>query len=155
MLCGVSTVSDKSLVEDCSCCQRLLLSLNWTVSALIADLFHWTCHFCVVLHLFVYISFFYLKASPYLTFNMKQGCGTLIHATFSVFWWWEVGHWKQIPLVYVGLFKVDGPHWPCHWQMWHVLSGSTLLCLPVATWRHCPKWALCFLHFPGLSQSGT
>ena len=79
----------------------------------------------------------------------------LIWPTCLVFWWWEVGQWKQIPLGYVGVLVVDEPHWACHWQMWHVLSVSILLSFPVATWWHCPKWVLCFMHFPGLRQSGT
>ena len=61
----------------------------WTVSPLTANLFCWTCHFWVGLCFFVYIYFFYLKASPYLVFNMKPGCGSLLSdLTCSVFWRW-------------------------------------------------------------------
>ena len=40
-------------------------------------------------------------------------------------------HWKQIPQGYVGVLEVDWSHWACHWQMWHVVPGSTLLSLLV------------------------
>ena len=36
-----------------------------------------------------------------------------------------------------------------------VLSWSTLLRLHVALQGNCPKWALGFMHFPGLSCSGS
>ena len=39
--------------------------------------------------------------------------------------------------------------------MLHVLSLSTLLRFQVALKGNCPKWALGFLHFPGLSCSGS
>ena len=39
-------------------------------------------------------------------------------------------------------------------QLWqYVLSGFTLLRFQVALQGFCPKWALCFMHFPGLSCS--
>ena len=64
------------------------------------------------------------------------------------------GHCKEIPLGCVEVLTVDGPHWVCHSPKWHVLSGSTLLRLQAALQGHCPKWELCFMHFPGLSHSG-
>ena len=39
--------------------------------------------------------------------------------------------------------------------MAHVLSHSTLLSLQVALQGTCSKWALGFMHFPGLSCSGS
>ena len=118
-------------------------------------LFHWTCHFWVGLHCSTNI-FFYLKASPMSGLQHEWGCGSLLfNLTCSVILGWGAGHWKQIPLGYVVVLEVDEPHWTCHWQMWHVLSGSTHLSVPFETRGHCPKWALCFMHFPGLSQSGT
>ena len=54
-----------------------------------------------------------------------------------------------------GVLIVYGPHWifPCSQQ--RVLSGSTLLRLQVALQEYCPKQTLCFMHFPGLSFSGS
>ena len=44
---------------------------------------------------------------------------------------------------------------PAHWHFPGVLSWSTLLRLQVALQGNCPKWALSFVHFPGLSCSGS
>ena len=44
---------------------------------------------------------------------------------------------------------------PAHWHFPSVLSWSTLLRLQVALQGNCPKWALSFVHFPGLSCSGS
>ena len=41
------------------------------------------------------------------------------------------------------------------WLMACVLSQSTLLRLQVALQGNCLKWALCFMHFPGLTRSGA
>ena len=46
-----------------------------------------------------------------------------------------------------------GPHRPS--SGWRVLSESTLLRLQVALQGCCPKWALHFVHFPGVSCSGS
>ena len=54
-----------------------------------------------------------------------------------------------------GELTVDGPHWVSHSPRWHVLPRSTLLRLQGALQGHCPKWALGFMHFPGLSCSGS
>ena len=48
-----------------------------------------------------------------------------------------------------------GPHWVCPSSWQHVLSWSTLLRFQVAHQGHCPKWTLYFVHFPGLSCSGS
>ena len=48
-----------------------------------------------------------------------------------------------------GVLTVYGP------RSWCVLSRSTLLRLQGALQGHCPKWALCFVHFPSLSHSGS
>ena len=44
---------------------------------------------------------------------------------------------------------------PAHWHFPGVLSRSTLLRLQVALQGNCPKWALNFVYFPGLSCSGS
>ena len=54
-----------------------------------------------------------------------------------------------------GVFTVDGPHWVCNNSRWHILPRSTLLRLQGALQGHCPKWALCFMEFPGLGHSGS
>ena len=54
-----------------------------------------------------------------------------------------------------GALAVPGPHWFCPSSQWHVLSGSTLLRVQGALQGHCPKWALHFVHFPGLNHSGS
>ena len=54
-----------------------------------------------------------------------------------------------------GVFPVNGPHWICPILWWHALSGSTLLRLQVALQGHCPKQAQHFVHFQGLSCSGS
>ena len=65
------------------------------------------------------------------------------------------GHFKQISLVCVGsVHSVSAtlglpPLTAC------VLSPSTLLRLQVALQGNCPKQALGFVHFPGLSRSGS
>ena len=64
---------------------------------------------------------------------------------------------KQISLEYVGSAHSVWTHWVCPSSWWRVLSRSTLLRLQVALQGYCPKWALSFVHFPGLrcSDSGS
>ena len=50
---------------------------------------------------------------------------------------------------------MDGPHWVCHSPRWHILPGSELLRLPGALQGHFAVLALHFVHFPGLSHSGS
>ena len=54
-----------------------------------------------------------------------------------------------------GVLAVYGPHWVCPSSLWRVLSRSTLLRLQVALQGYCLKWTLHFMHFPGLSCSGS
>ena len=54
-----------------------------------------------------------------------------------------------------GVLAVYGPHWVCPLLTAHVLSWATLLRFQVAQQGHCPKQALGFMHFPGLSCSGS
>ena len=53
-----------------------------------------------------------------------------------------------------GVLSVDGPHWVCPSSQRVCLPGSTLSGFRVLC-RHCLKWALHFVHFPGLSHSGS
>ena len=54
-----------------------------------------------------------------------------------------------------GVITVYRPHCICPSPLRHVLSWSTLLRLQVALLVYYPKWTLCFMHFPGLSHSGS
>ena len=81
--------------------------------------------------------------------------GHLLRLTCSVVLWGgrdiaNKHHWHVL-----GVFTVYGPHWVCPSSRWRVLPGSTLLRLQGALQEHCPRQALCFLHFPGLSHSGS
>ena len=59
-------------------------------------------------------------------------------------------HWRVW-----GVLAVYGPHWVCPSSLQRVLSRSTLLRHQVALQGYCPKWALSFTHFPGLSCSDS
>ena len=58
-------------------------------------------------------------------------------------------HWRVW-----GVLAVYRPRWVCS-SSWCVPSGSTLLRLQGALQEHHPKWGLRFMHFPGLSHSGS
>ena len=64
-------------------------------------------------------------------------------------------HCKQISLACVGSACSVWTTLGLHHLMAHVLSHSTLLSLQVALQGNCPKRALGFMHFPGLSCSGS
>ena len=94
------------------------------------------------------------KSLQHLLSALTQGGedGRLVMFTSSVVLW---GGRKQISLACVGSARSA---WttlglPSSWR--HVLSWSTLLRFQVAQQGHCPKWTLCFVHFPGLSCSGS
>ena len=54
-----------------------------------------------------------------------------------------------------GVLTVSGPHWVCPNSPWCVLPGSALLRLQVSLQGYCPRQALHFMLFPGLSGSGA
>ena len=54
-----------------------------------------------------------------------------------------------------GLLTMGGPHWVCHNPRQHVFPRSTLLRLQGALQGLCPRWALHFVKFLGLSHSGS
>ena len=64
-------------------------------------------------------------------------------------------HCKQISLVCVGSARIVRATLGLPPLMACVLSQSTLLRLQVALQGNCPKLALHFMHFPGLSCSGS
>ena len=53
------------------------------------------------------------------------------------------------------VLSADGTHWACHSPRQCVLPRSTRLRLQGALRGHCPPWTLHFMHFPGLSRSGS
>ena len=97
------------------------------------------------------------KSLQHLISTLTQGgeIGHLFRLTCSVVLWGEGNtankyHWRMW-----GVLAVYGMHWVCPSSQQHVLSWSTLLRLQVALPGNCPKQALCFVHFPGLSFSGS
>ena len=54
-----------------------------------------------------------------------------------------------------GVLTVYGSHWVCPSSRQCVLPGSTVLRIQVALQGNCPKQALHFVHFPGLSCLGS
>ena len=64
-------------------------------------------------------------------------------------------HCKQISLACAGRARGVWTTLACPSSQQHVLSGSTLFRLQLVLQGCCPKQALCFVHFPGLSCSGS
>ena len=112
-----------------------------------------TCHFQNDSLFFVYFGFL-CKSLQCLSSALIQGGegGHLFRLTSSVEhlntsnkYHWHV--W--------GVLTVYGPYWVCPSSQLRVLSQSTLLRLQVALQGYCSKWALHFVHFPGLNCSGS
>ena len=107
-----------------------------------------TCHFQHGSLFFVYFGFLCLQISSVSNFYPTQGgeaatCSVVLlggRDTASKYCWqvWEV-------------LAVEGPHWVCLSPRQCVCPQSTLLRLQVSLKGHCPKCALCFMHFQGLS----
>ena len=106
-------------------------------------------------------SYFFILASSFWkslqclisTFTQGGKGGHLFRLTCSVVLWGGMNtankyHWHVWEVL-----TVYGPHLVYPSSRWHVLPGSTLLRLQGALQGHCPKWALHFMHFPGLSHS--
>ena len=81
---------------------------------------------------------------------MGEG-GHLYRLTCSAVLWGVRDTANNYHLHVWGVLEVDGPHWVCHSPRCCVLPRSTLLSLQGALWGHCPKRALHFMHFPGLT----
>ena len=127
------------------------LSINWEFKSVLP-----VTSRAVLPSLFI-LSSSVCKARQCLVSTLTQGDegGHLFRLTCSVvLWGWrDIGNkhcWHMC-----GVLTVDGSHLVCHRSRWHVLPGSTLLKLQGALQEHCPKWSLCFMHFPGLSCSGS
>ena len=79
----------------------------------------------------------------------------LVRLTCSVVWWEERYTANKYCWHVWGVLTVDGPHWVFHSTRRCVLPRSTLLSLQGALQGHCSKWALHFMHFPGLHCPGS
>ena len=97
------------------------------------------------------------KSLQCLISTLTQGSkdGHLFRLTCSVVLWGgrntaNKHHWRVW-----GVLTVYGPDWVSPHSPRHVLTRSTLLRLQVALQGNCPKQTLCFMHFPGLSGSGS
>ena len=125
------------------------------VSANYRVLIFCTCHFQSGSLFFVYFVFLCFQVSSVSNFcpDTRGRRSSLIQAhLFSC----AVGreeHCKQISLVCVGSVHSVWATLGLPPLMACVLSPSTLLRLQVALQGNCPKWALGFVHFPGLSHS--
>ena len=81
--------------------------------------------------------------------------GHLVRFTRSVVLWGGRNTANKYHWHVCGVLAVHGPHWVCPSSWQHVLSWATLLRFQVAQQGHCPKQTLCFVHFQGLSCSGS
>ena len=79
--------------------------------------------------------------------------GHLFRLTCSVVLWGGRKTANKYCLHVWGVLTVYGPRWICPSSQDCVFSGSTLLRPQVALQWYCPKQALHFMHFPGLSLS--
>ena len=115
----------------------------------------YTCHFQSVSLFFVYFCFLCFQVSSASNFHPDTR-GQRWSLIYSHLFSRAVGreeHCKQISLVCVGSSR----------SVWTTLGlpqltacmTSTLLRLQVAQQGNCPKSALCFVYFPGLSCSGS
>ena len=98
------------------------------------------------------------KSLQYLTSALTQGGegGHLLRLTCSVVLWGGRDTANKYCWHVCGVLAVYGPHWVCpRSRQRYVLPGSTLLSLQGALQGHCPKRALHFMHFQGLSRSGS
>ena len=140
------------------------MSLNCTVSALTSE-FQFVAHVTSGLFspsLFIFTSSVYSslpwQVYTWLACTIKWGGSRrLFHLSWCNSQWCsgegedtDNKYWWDM---WMGVLKVNGPQWACHW--WHVLSQSTLLRLPGDPQEHCPDWKLYFMNFPSLSHSGS
>ena len=116
-----------------------------------------TCHFWSSSHFIVYFGFLCLQLSSVSNFCPDtRGEGRhLFRLTCSVLLWGRRDTANKYHWHVWGVLAVDGPHWVCYGPRWCVFPGSTLLRLQGAPPGYCPKWTLCFMHFPGPGHSGN
>ena len=135
---------------------RSIGPLQCTVNVNYRVLICCTCHFQSSSLLFILASFV-CKSLQCLISALTQGGegGHLFRLTCSGVLWRGRDTANKYTWHLWGVLAVYGPHWVCHSSRQHVLPRSTLLRLQDVLQGHCLKWALCFVHFPGLSQSGS
>ena len=107
---------------------------------------------------FPLLCLFWLLLQVSLVFNFHPDTtgegGQLFRLPCSVVLWGGRNTTNKYHWCVWGVLTVYGPHWV--WSGLQCLfSGSTLLRLQGALQGHCPKRALCFMYFPGLSCSGS
>ena len=102
------------------------------------------------------LAFSFCKSLQCLNSTLTQGGkgGHLFRLICSVVLWGGRDTANRYRWPVWGVLAVDGPHWVCPSSRrvclpGSILSGSRVLC------RHCLKWTLHFVHFPGLSHSGS
>ena len=101
-------------------------------------------------------AFSFCKSLQCLSSTLTQGGkgGHLFRLICSVVLWGGRDTANRYRWPVWGVLAVDGPHWVCPSSQCVCLPGSTLSGFRVLC-RHCLKWALHFVYFPGLSHSGS
>ena len=130
---------------------QCLVNANYRVSICCA------CHFASSSLLFVYFGLLCLQVSSVSNFHpdTRGWGGHLFRLTCSVVLWGGRNTANKYHWHVWGVLEEDGPHWVCHSPGWCVLPRPTLPRLQDTPWGRCPKWALNFIYFPGLSHSDS
>ena len=81
--------------------------------------------------------------------------GHLFRLTCSVVLWKGRNTGNKYHWHVWGVLAVYGPHWVCPSSLWCVFYQSSVPSLQVSLHGYCPKRALHFMHFAGLSCSGS
>ena len=107
--------------------------------------------------LFIILAYSVCKSFQCLISTLTQGGegGHLFRLTCSVVLWGGRNTANKYDWHVWRVLAICGPPWVCPSSRWHVLPRSTLLRLQVSLQEHCPKQVLRFMHFPGLSCSGS
>ena len=136
---------------------RSIGPFQWLVSANYRSLICCTCHFQSSSLFFVYFVFLCLQVASVSNSTLTEGGegGHLFRLTCSVVLWGGRDTANKYHWCVWGVLAVYGPHWVCPSSRQRVLPGSPLLRLQGALQGHCPKQTLHFVHFPGLSRSGS
>ena len=138
----------------------LLLKVMGPLQCLVNDnyrvLICCTCHFQSC-SLFFILASSVCKSLQCLTSTLTEGGkgGHLFRLTCSDMLWGGRDTANKYCWRVWGLLAVDEPHWLCPSARRCVLPWSPLLRLQGALQGHCLKRALHFVHFPGLSHSGS
>ena len=128
---------------------QCIVNLNYRV------LICFTCHFQSGSLFFVYFGFLCLQVSSVSNFypDTRGQKWSLISAHLFSCVVGREGHYKYHCRVW-GVLAVCGPHWFCHSPRQRV-SQVSIAQAPGCSARALSQVDLCFLHFPGLSHSGS